>query len=281
MKTATTFQSPDETVRTYDCLSVEVIRRHLETETLGTQMLLFWQVPSTNQTLRQLAEAGAREGTVVLAETQTAGRGRLGKAWFSPVGVNLYASTLFRPAIAPREVGVFSLIASLALSDAMWAEGAAAGIKWPNDILVDGRKVAGTLVACASGGDVVDYVILGVGVNLNVEDAALTAVLGQEAGLATSLRRAIGRPIDRNAFAATFLNLLEKWFLTYRLRGAGPVLAAWRDRDVLKGRPVVVAEEGRSYHGRAVGIDDDGQLLIQNNEGVSHQVIAGEIRLAE
>jgi biotin-(acetyl-CoA carboxylase) ligase len=109
----------------------------------------------------------------------------------------------------------------------------------------------------------------------------LTAVLGDEPGRATSLRRAIGRPIDRNAFAATFLNLLEKWCLTYRLRGAGPLLAAWRDRDVVKGRSVAVAEGGRSYRGRVVGINDDGQLLIHDSQGVNHQVIAGEIRLAE
>src|SRR5262245_3755562 len=187
MKTSTTFQSPGETVATYDCLSVELIRRHLETETIGTQMLLFWQVASTNQTLRQLAEAGAREGTVVLAETQAAGRGRLGKTWFSPAGVNLYASVLFRPRLPAREAGVFSLISSLALSEAIWTEEAAAGIKWPNDIVVDGRKVAGTLVTCASAGDLVDYVILGVGVNLNVDSHALAEALGEEAVLATSL----------------------------------------------------------------------------------------------
>lgn len=267
-----------EDKRTYDCLNIELIRRHLDTDTVGTQMLLFWQVASTNQTLRQLAEAGAREGTVVLAETQTAGRGRLGKIWFSPAGVNLYASVLFRPSLPTREVGAFSLISSLALSEAMWAEGAAAGIKWPNDIVIDGRKVAGTLVTCASGGDVLDYVILGVGANLNVDRPTLDEALGKEAAHATSLGEAAAQTIDRNTFTAAFLNLLEKWFLAYQQYGAAGVLAPWRDRDVLCGRTVAVVEAGRRYQGCVVGIDNEGRLEVVDAHGIRRQVVAGEIR---
>jgi BirA family biotin operon repressor/biotin-[acetyl-CoA-carboxylase] ligase len=270
-----------EDQRSYDCLNIELIRRYLDTETVGTQMLLFWQVASTNQTLRQLAEAGAREGTVVLAETQAAGRGRLGKAWFSPAGVNLYASVLFRPRLPAREAGVFSLISSLALSEAIWAEGAVAGIKWPNDIVVDGRKVAGTLVTCASAGDLVDYVILGVGVNLNVTPHALAEALGGDAALATSLAEVAGQTIDRNAFTATFLNLLEKWFLAYRQHGAPGVLAPWRDRDVLCGRTVAVTEAGRRYQGCVVGLDNEGRLEVMDAHGIRRHVVAGEVRILD
>jgi BirA family biotin operon repressor/biotin-[acetyl-CoA-carboxylase] ligase len=265
--------------RKYDCLSIELVRRHLDTDTVGAQMFLFWQVASTNQALRQLAEAGAQEGTVVLAETQTAGRGRLGKTWFSPAGVNLYASVLFRPRIPLREVGVFSLIASLALSEAMWAEGAAAGIKWPNDIVVDGRKVAGTLVTCASAGDLVDYVILGVGVNLNTDSQALGKALGEEAAFAASVGEVVGRPVDRNTFTATFLNLLEKWLLAYRQGGAPALLAPWRERDVLCGRTVAVVETGRRYQGCVVGMDHEARLEIVDAYGIRRHVVAGEVRL--
>lgn len=222
------------TPRPSDCLCIELIRRHLATETVAYQMYLYQEVTSTNAVLRRLAEAGTREGTVVLAEAQTAGRGRLGKSWFSPPGVNLYVSVLFRPPIPPAEVPVFSLIASLALTDAIWAEGAPATITWPNDVLIEGRKVGGTLATYATGGDLVEYVILGAGVNLNVDEATLAAGLGPGAPGATSLRAVAGRPIDRNAFTAAFLNFLEKWWGICRKSGPDAVLAAWRERDSLR-----------------------------------------------
>lgn len=125
----------------HDGLSIDRIRQRLSGQTVGHRIELSGEVSSTNTVLRDLARAGAPEGTVVLAEAQSAGRGRLGRHWFSPPGVNLYASILFRPTIPPQAVPVFSFIASLALSDAISAEGAPATIKWPNDILVEGRKV--------------------------------------------------------------------------------------------------------------------------------------------
>lgn len=224
--------SPEPAV-VHDSLSIELIRRTLSSETVGRQIYLFGEVSSTNAVLRDLAKAGAREGTVVLAEEQTAGRGRQGQPWFSPPGVNLYASVLFRPAIPPNAVLAFSFIASLALTDVIWAEGLPAAIKWPNDILVKRKKVAGTLVECATAGDRVEYVVLGVGVNLNVTREVLRTALGQASHAATSLRELAGHEIDRNAFAATFLTLLERWFRIYVERGAEAVLAAWRDRDIL------------------------------------------------
>ncbi len=259
-------------------LSIELIRRTLETGTVGRQIFLFGEIASTNSVLRDLADKVAHEGTVLLAETQRAGRGRLGKAWYSPPGVNLYASVLFRPPLAPRQVPVFSFIASLALTDAIWAEGVPAGIKWPNDILVEGRKVAGTLVSFAVTDDHVHHVILGVGVNLNVDDGALAEGLGASASMATSLTRATGRLVDRNVFTATFLNLLEKWLDVYTLQGPGAVLDAWRERDVLAGQRVVVSEGREPYRGRAVGPDDAGNLVVVADGGARRHVVAGEVQ---
>jgi BirA family biotin operon repressor/biotin-[acetyl-CoA-carboxylase] ligase len=226
----TTLATPTETSQ--ESLSIEVIRRLLDNEVVGLHMYLFGEVASTNAVLRRVAEAGAREGTVVLAEEQRHGRGRLGQAWFSPPGVNLYASVLFRPDLAPEAVPAFSLIASLALTDAVWVEGLPAAIREPNDVLVDGRKVAGTLVECATTAGRTDYVILGVGVNVNVTRDALREALGTAAEGATSLRAECGRAIDRNAFAASFLGFLEKWFEAYTARGPATVMAAWRSRRV-------------------------------------------------
>jgi BirA family biotin operon repressor/biotin-[acetyl-CoA-carboxylase] ligase len=264
-----------------DALCIELVRRHLETERIGFQMLLYREVESTSAVLRRLADAGAPEGTVVLAEAQTAGRGRLGQRWFSPPGVNLYASVLLRPAIAPAAVPLFSFIASLAVSDAIRGQGVAATIKWPNDVLIDGGKAAGTFVTCATSGGLVDYVILGVGVNVNVERDALAAALGEAARGATSVREAVGRPIDRNVFAAAFLNHLEKWADAYGAAGPEAVLEAWRRRDALAGHQVVVRGTDATHRGRAAGVNREGHLLVADDAGIARAITSGQVAVED
>ncbi|MBI1734711.1 MAG: biotin--[acetyl-CoA-carboxylase] ligase [Candidatus Rokubacteria bacterium] len=262
-------------------LSIETIRRGLVTERIGVQTYLFGEVGSTNAVLRHLAQTGAADGTVVLAETQTVGRGRLGKPWFSPPALNVYASVLLRPPIAPSAVPAFAMIASLAVADAVWAEGLPASVKWPNDVLVARRKVAGTLVGYAIEGDRTQYVILGVGVNLNVDRAMLVTGLGAAATDAGSLREAAGHPIDRNAFAARLLNALEKWDDAYRARGPAPVLEAWRQRDGLAGHLVRLREPHREWLARAIGVSADGRLLVQNDSDAPCEVTDAEVVFAD
>ncbi len=264
-----------------DALSIEPIRRQLSARVVGRQIYLFNEVPSTNEVLRDLAKAGAREGTVVLAEGQTAGRGRLGKAWFSPFGANLYGSVLFRPSIRPEAAPVFSFIASLALADAIRSFGLPAAIKWPNDIVVERKKVAGILAELSTAGDRMEYVILGAGVNLNVERKALLAALGEAGHAAASLRDLAGKEIDRNAFAASFFNFLDEWWLVHRDQGGAAVLMAWRDRDILTGRRVQVREERITFEGRVLGVHADGQLVVEDSKGLVRKVTGGEIRLLD
>lgn len=264
-----------------DLLSIEVIRRHLSAQVVGRQIYLFGEVTSTNDTIRLLAKAGGREGTTVLAECQTEGRGRFGKTWFSPFGVNLYCSVLFRPAISPKEAPVFSFIASLAAADAVRSVGLPAAIKWPNDILVGRKKVAGVLAEVSTSGDRLEYVILGVGVNLNVERNALLEALGEGGRAAASLRDLAGREIDRNAFAASFLTFLDEWMSVYQAHGADAVIQAWRDRDILTGRRVEVREGTSVFEGRALGVDAEGHLLVLESKGPTRQVVVGEVRLLD
>ncbi len=272
--------SPDTSL-VQDALSIEVIRRQLSARTVGRRIHLYGEVLSTNAVLRELARAGAPEGTVVLAGGQSAGRGRGGKTWFSPPGVNLYASVLFRPAIPPMSAAVFSFIASLALADAVRRLGLPAAIKWPNDILVNRKKVAGVLSELATLGERLEYVILGVGVNLNVEREALLEALGDAGRAATSLAEALGRPIDRNAFAAAFLNLLDYWFEVSRDQGGPALLQAWREREIMTGRRVEVREGGRAFDGRVLGLDAEGHLQVADSHGRIHRVAVGEVRLLE
>ncbi len=264
-----------------DPLSIEAIRRQLRTSVVGRHLFLFGEVESTNTVLRHLARSGATEGTAVLAEGQRQGRGRLGREWFSPSGLNLYASVLFRERLTPREAPLFSFIASLAVADAVKELGLHPSIKWPNDVLVDRKKLAGSLVECATRGEVVDFLVLGVGVNLNVDLATLHSALGEAGMGATSLSAVSGHEIERNAFAASYLNHLEAWALRYRKEGGAVVLDAWRDRDILTGRRVTVRGNGAGFDGRVLGINQDGQLVVQDSLGARHVILTEEIRILE
>jgi BirA family biotin operon repressor/biotin-[acetyl-CoA-carboxylase] ligase len=267
--------------RSSDRLTLDGLRRHLTTDLVGHHVYIFRTVDSTNRALARLADRGASEGTVLLAEEQTAGRGRHGSAWFSPEAANLYASVLFHPRIAPRQLSLFAPIASLALAEAAWLEGAPARIKWPNDVVVRGRKLGGVLVEAPVISDRLAYVILGIGVNLNVEPAELAAGLGPLAEGAVSLHEVLGHDVDRNAFAATVLNRLEKWHRTFLTRGPGTVLAAWRARDALQGRRLEVRTAGEVCEGRCRGIDADGSLIVEDDTGRARRIVAGAIRVLD
>src|SRR5262245_2619157 len=262
-------------------LSVDEVLRHLSAQTVGERLYLYEAVPSTNGVLRNAARAGAPEGNTVLAERQTAGRGRGGKPWFSPPGVNLHASVLCRPAILPAAAPVFSFVASLALADAIRELGLHPAIKWPNDVLVRHRKVAGILTELSIVGDRLAHVVLGVGVNVNVEREALREALGPAAHHAISLREALGRPVERNAFTGAFLTYLDEWLVTYREQGPERVLRAWRDLDIVTGRRVGIRDARTALEGRARGVAADGHLEIEDAHGVVHRVLAGDVRLLE
>ncbi len=241
---------------TIERLSIEEIRRQLTASTVGRRLHLLGEVDSTNLRCRDLARAGAPEGTVVMAEGQSAGRGRRGQAWFFAGGVNLYASVLFRPLLSARELPVFSFIGSLALVNAFEEHGAQAGIQWPNDILVDRKKVAGTLVDSGLRGERVEYAVLGVGANLNVEPEVL----------------------GRNTFAASFFNRLDEWLEIWKDRGPDAVRAAWANHDLLTGEYVEVRADGeRLYEARVVGLDPGGGLVVEGTRGRRHTLVNEEV----
>jgi BirA family biotin operon repressor/biotin-[acetyl-CoA-carboxylase] ligase len=271
----------DDARVTEDSLCIDLIRRELSTESIGYEIHLFRELPSTSGTLRVLADSGAREGTVVLAETQHAGRGWFGKAWFPPERANLYAAVLFRPRIARHAVRAFAFIATLALTDAIAAEGARARMRWPDEVLVDGRRVGRTLTTVESPDSIVEYVVVGVEVNLNVSREALSRAPGASSASVTSLREAVGHSIDRNRFTAAFLNHLERWLGVYRARGAGAILRAWNDLDVLRGHVVEVRAANASQRGRVAGVDDEGRLVLEGSRGAERAIATGEIVAVE
>lgn len=266
---------------TGSALTAEGVRRRLTGSVVGAEVHVLARVDSTNARLRDLARAGAAEGTVVIAEEQSHGRGRRGQEWFSPPGVNLHASVLLRPALPPGRLATFSFIASLALTDAVGGLGLRAVIRWPNDVLVGRRKVAGTLVEGAVRADAVDHVILGVGVNINVPAAALRAALGPAAGFATSLAAELGHELDREAFAASYLNALDGWYRAWQAEGLERLRTVWHDRDILTGRRVEVRGREGAWLGRVLGVNEGGALIVRDGGGHSHTLITEEVRVAD
>ena len=233
------------------------------------------ETESTQLVARDLARGGAPEGTTVIAERQTAGRGRLGRVWHSPAGQNLYCSVVLRPPLPPAAVPQLALVAGLAVADAVAATTRLRpAIKWPNDVLLRGRKVAGILTEMEAEMESVHHVIAGIGVNLNVEARALPRELRTKA---TSLRIATGRRVDRAAFTGRLLAALEARYGRFLTGGFPSVRTEWESYSALTGRRVVVAAPGGEVAGRVLGLDADGALRVRRADGTVARIVAGEV----
>lgn len=251
------------------------IRRHLAAHRFGVDIVHREEVDSTNRLAAELARKGAPEGTVVVAESQTAGRGRLGRAWASPAHLNLYLSLVVRPDVAPAAVTSLSLVAAIAVAEAIVATtGLRPGIKWPNDVLLGERKVTGILTEMEAEADRVRFVVLGIGVNLNATPRDFPADLRRTA---SSLRIAARRRIDRAAFTGVLLGELERVYDRFVAGGFPAVRAAYERYHCLPGRRVRVGGGGNP-RGVVRGVAPDGALLVETAEGVIG-VAAGEVSL--
>jgi BirA family biotin operon repressor/biotin-[acetyl-CoA-carboxylase] ligase len=259
---------------TPDRLDATELGRHLT----GTWRRIEWypEVDSTQRVARELAHEGAAEGTVVIAEAQTAGRGRLGRRWHSPPDANLYCSILLRPTLPPGVVPQLALVAGLGVAEAIGSLGLRPALKWPNDVLLHGRKAVGILTEMEAELERVRFVILGIGVNVNTRAADFPPYLRDTA---TSLALAAGRPIDRLAFTATMLASLERLYGRFLAAGFGSLRAEWEARDVLHGERVTATAAGTDVTGRVVGLDDDGALRVAVRGGEVRRIVAGEVTL--
>ncbi len=260
-------------------LASESIKRLLKTETLGKVLYLFEEIGSTNEVAFELARNGAPEGTVVIADSQTQGRGRLQRRWISPPGVNLYISVIFRPSIAAKNVPFLTLVASIALAETIKNEGANTLIKWPNDILINWKKVAGVLTAMQPRGDEVDFVVVGVGVNLNMTRETMKKEMGEVAEIATSLREELGHEIERARFTADLINEIEIWYQRFLKNGKSPIIKEWMRRWGAINRRVQVKFNETVVEGTASGIDENGYLLIKKDDGTTERIISGDVIL--
>jgi BirA family biotin operon repressor/biotin-[acetyl-CoA-carboxylase] ligase len=242
---------------------------------VGWRIHYFDEVDSTQRVAAELAAAGAAQGTVVIAERQTAGRGRLGRSWHSPPGLNLYSTIILRPTRPIAEVPRLSLIAGIAAAEAL--ETAAPGLvslKWPNDIWLKGRKAGGIIAeAVADEAQRLACVLLGIGLNLNLGRNDLPDDLRDKA---TSVRIATGRRCDRIAIAAALFNRLDSRYMETEAHGFGAVRPAYERYFALSGKTVTVIDGTARICGRVTGIDAEGALMLQTAAGWRH-VMAGEV----
>jgi BirA family biotin operon repressor/biotin-[acetyl-CoA-carboxylase] ligase len=234
-------------------------------------------VTSTNAEARTLAVSGAPEGAVVIAESQTAGRGRLGRRWSSPAGRGLLLSVLLRPALPMRDVHLLTLVVACAVAQAIEAmTSVPTSIKWPNDLFLGDRKVGGILLEIAGEQDAVDWVIAGIGINVNTELDELPASLSRSAG---SLKSASGAAVDRSELLARILLTLDVEYAAALSTGFARSFDGFRDRDYLLGRRISVQTKDGGVPGRALGIDDRGALLVQVSRRQVRRYHAGEVML--
>jgi BirA family biotin operon repressor/biotin-[acetyl-CoA-carboxylase] ligase len=262
-------------VRDSDLLLPDEIRKHFRPKLLRGELVHRTTIDSTNRLAAELARGGAEEGTTVVAEQQTAGRGRLGRTWVSPASVNLYMSTVLRPRIPPLEVPRLTLVAGLAVAEAVRDSGALAPqIKWPNDVLLDGRKVAGVLTELEAEADRVRFVVVGIGVNLNARRTDFPPELRTKA---TSLALAGGAAVDRAAFTGRLLTRLEAAYATFLEGGFAALRHRYEELHGLVGLAVTI-DGTPPLAGTVRGVDDGGALLVET-DGVLQRVVSGEVTL--
>ena len=253
-----------------DLLFPAEIEKGLKTEFVGRQIRHFDELTSTNSRAKEIA-ADSPNGTVVIAEKQSEGKGRLGKAWASPPG-GIYLSIILKPDIPPDHIHRLTLVAGVAAVETLSELGINARIKWPNDVLINEKKVCGILTEIDAEADAVNYVIIGIGVNANTELDALPPLTMLRA---TSLKEELGRVVDRIAITQRFLERFEQHYVTFCEGGFPSVLEQWREYSSTIGRRVKIVTKFRTIEGEAVGIDHDGALIVELDDGTVEREITG------
>jgi BirA family biotin operon repressor/biotin-[acetyl-CoA-carboxylase] ligase len=262
-------------VETPEPLSAEAIQDGLTTAFIGQNLVYLPEVGSTNDAARLLAEEGAPEGSLVIADYQASGRGRLARRWEAPAGSSLLLSLVFRPPLAPHQVQRLNMVCGLAVAEAVEAEtGLAVGLKWPNDLLIDGAKAGGLLVELVSTGERVAFVIVGIGLNVNLDPADLP---GDLLVPATSLSQQAGREVARVRLLHALLQAIEARYVAL-LEGHQPQ-AEWAARLLTLGQRVSVSGPGSVVEGVAEGVDADGALLVRCAGGGLERILAGDVTL--
>lgn len=259
-----------------DRLCPEEIIPHFNTQWMGKRILYFNDIGSTNIEARDEAQRGAPEGTIVVSEMQNNGMGRLARGWYSPQYKGIWLSVVLRPKFRPQDAPKCSLMAAVALERAIAAQtGIHCGIKWPNDLLVGNKKLVGILTEMSANFDSINYIIIGMGINVNLLGEDIPEDLQS---IATSLAIITGKTVDRKALLGKILKELEYSYEQVCREGFGKLLDEWRQKSITLGQIVDVYGLDQHFSGQAVDIDAEGALLIERPTGIE-RVVAGDVSI--
>ena len=252
-------------------ISPNDIKSCLQTETFGREIYCHDSLDSTMNEASRIALNGVKEGTVVIAESQTKGRGRFGRNWVSPAGSGIYLSIVLRPTLAANEIPKLTLLASVAVCQAIQkVVGFKTKIKWPNDLLVNQKKLAGFLTEMNSNSGYQSSVILGMGINVN-------SALSDLPEHSTSIKNEIGKNVSRVELIIEILSLMEKWYIDVNTHGFSTVMKNWKELSETLGRRVRIDDSTRVWEGKAVDLDSSGGLMIENDEGTIIRSMTGDV----
>jgi len=266
-----------------DKLSSVAIRQGLKTRIFGQAIHHYRQIGSTNTALKQFADQGAVEGMLVVADEQVAGRGRFERAWNAPPESGLLMSLLFRPTfLPPTHAQQLTMICALAAVEAIAEQtGLRVGLKWPNDLVYEGRKLAGVLTELSFAGDRLEWAVVGVGLNVNLDFNIAPAAGDPDrpalAETATSLQTILGYPVPRLAILQTYLGHVEARYEALQA-GQSPH-TAWAEKLVTLGREVTISDQTMTRRGLAEAVMDDGALVVRFADGSQERILAGDVTL--
>ncbi|MGB3111661.1 MAG: biotin--[acetyl-CoA-carboxylase] ligase [Candidatus Omnitrophota bacterium] len=246
----------------------------LKTRAIGQKNIFHYEsIDSTNDEAYKLAEKGEPEGTVVIAESQACGKGRMGRKWVSPKGGGIYMSVILRPDVETDEIPTITLITAISAVEAIEKIcSVKAKIKWPNDIIVNGKKLGGILTEIKAQPDRVDFLVLGIGINVNTPPNKLPKT-------GTSLKNECLNRVDRAELVRFFLEIFEKDYMLFRKEGFSSLREECKSRSSVLGKKVKVAEHHRVLEGQAVDIDEKGALIIELGDGSRRRVFSGDVTL--
>jgi len=252
------------------------IREGLDTTVFGQRDIIYLtEIDSTNRKAKELANRGTPEGTLVISEKQTKGRGRKGRSWFSPSHDGIYISLILRPDIPPDEAPKISLLTAVTVAETLLSlTPLDVKIKWPNDILINEKKVAGILTEISTELDVINHVVVGLGLNVNTQNFPEDIFKR-----ATSVYMETGERFSRVKIIREYLKQIEKYYDLFTKRGIAPVIKRWNELTHMIGRRVMVEVVGNKHVGKAQGLDADGFLILKDDRGRTHRIISGDVTL--
>ena len=258
-------------------IDADKLQEGLNTENFGKKIVFLHEAISTNDFAKKLANYGADEGTVVFAEEQSAGKGRLGRTWISPRG-GLYFSIILKPKIRVSDAVKLVFVASLAVAETIRdLYGLNTETKWPNDVLVDGKKVCGILAETSSIGERLKFVVLGIGINANFNVREKFPKKLQKT--ATSLQEVLDRKVDGEKLFKKLLEKLENFYACFLQSGFVQILEEWKELASFLGRQVVVLSGNRKWTGTALNVEKDGSLILKLEDGTVKRFLSGDVTL--